>query len=53
MAEPGPAPLRDLLANPDFRRLWGAGGLTNAMLWVDMLVSGLFTYDLTGSAFSV
>ncbi len=52
-ADPGQSPLRDLLANRDFRRLWGAGGLTNAMRWVDMLVSGLFTYDLTGSAFAV
>ena len=52
-AEPGRSPLRTLFANPDFRRLWGAGGLTNAMRWLDMLVSGLFTFELTGSAFAV
>lgn len=42
-----------MFANPNFRRLWGAGGLTNAMRWLDMLVSGLFTFELTGSAFAV
>ena len=52
-AASGRSPLRTLFANPDFRRLWGAGGLTNAMRWLDMLVSGLFTFELTGSAFAV
>lgn len=52
-ADPGRSPVRELLAQPQFRRLWGAGGLTNAMRWVDVLVSGLFTYELTGSAFAV
>jgi MFS family permease len=47
------SPLRALFANPDFLRLWGAGGLTNAMRWLDMLVSGLFVFDLTGSALAV
>lgn len=52
---PGAArsPVRALLADPTFLRLWGAGGLTNSMRWVEMLVSGLFAYDLTGSAFAV
>ncbi len=52
-ADPDRSPIRDLLADPAFRRLWGAGGLTNSMRWVEMLVSGLFTYELTGSAFAV
>ena len=52
-AGPGRSPVRELLGDADFRRLWGAGGLTNAMRWVDTLVSGLFTYELTGSAFAV
>jgi MFS family permease len=52
-APAGRSPLRALFANPDFRRLWAAGGLTNAMRWLDMLVSGLFTFELTGSAFAV
>ena len=55
MSAPGPerSPVRDLLADAAFVRLWAAGGLTNSMRWVEMLVSGLFAYDLTGSAFAV
>ncbi|MFN6956621.1 MAG: MFS transporter, partial [Acetobacteraceae bacterium] len=52
-ADPGRSPVRELLADPTYVRLWGAGGLTNAMRWVEMLVSGLFAYELTGSAFAV
>jgi MFS family permease len=47
------SPIRALLADAAFRRLWGAGGLTNSMRWVETLVSGLFTYELTGSALAV
>ena len=55
MSAPGPerSPVRDLLADAAFVRLWAAGGLTNSMRWVEMLVSGLFAYELTGSAFAV
>lgn len=55
MSAPAPerSPVRELLADPAFVRLWAAGGLTNSMRWVDMLVSGLFAYELTGSAFAV
>jgi MFS family permease len=55
LSAPGPerSPIRDLLADPAFLRLWCAGGLTNSMRWVEMLVSGLFAYELTGSAFAV
>jgi MFS family permease len=55
LTAPGPerSPVRDLLADAAFVRLWGAGGLTNSMRWVEMLVSGLFAYELTGSAFAV
>ena len=48
-----PAPLRVLLADRAFLKLWGAGGLTNSMRWVEMLVSGLYAYELTRSAFAV
>jgi len=47
------SPIRDLLADPAFVRLWSAGGLTNSMRWVEMLVSGLFAYEVAGSAFAV
>ncbi|MBR0659759.1 MFS transporter [Neoroseomonas oryzicola] len=55
MSPPGPerSPVRDLLADAAFVRLWAAGGLTNSMRWVEMLVSGLFAYELTRSAFAV
>ncbi len=55
MSTPGPerSPVRDLLADSAFVRLWAAGGMTNSMRWVEMLVSGLFAYELTGSAFAV
>ena len=48
-----PAPLRVLLSDRAFLKLWGAGGLTNSMRWVEMLVSGLYAYELTRSAFAV
>lgn len=55
MTAPRPerSPVRELLADAAFVRLWAAGGLTNSMRWVEMLVSGLFAYELTGSAFAV
>ncbi len=46
----GPAAL---LALPDYRRLWVAGGLSNAMRFLEMLAAALFTLDATGSAFAV
>lgn len=41
------------LATPDFVRLWLAGALTNGMRWLEMLASGIYVYDQTGSAFAV
>lgn len=46
----GPA---SLLATPDYRRLWIAGGLSNAMRWLEMLAVALFVLDTTGSALDV
>jgi MFS family permease len=42
-----------LLANPSYLRLWFAGGVGNAMRWLELLVAGIFTYDATHSAFLV
>jgi MFS family permease len=42
-----------LLREPDFLRLWFAGTVANAMRWLEMLAIGVYTYDLTGSAFLV
>src|SRR5438552_10854361 len=44
---------RLLLGTPNYLRLWLAGGLGNATRWLELLVAGIFTYDLTGSAFLV
>lgn len=42
-----------LLALSDYRRLWMVGGLTNAMRWLELIATGLFVLDATGSALSV
>jgi MFS family permease len=46
-------PMRRLLATPDYLRLWAAGGLANSMRWVEILVAGIFTFEVTGSALAV
>src|SRR5438034_1974016 len=42
-----------LLATPGYARLWFAGGIGNAMRWVELLVAGIFAFDATHSAFVV
>src|SRR4030088_3200419 len=44
---------RGFLATPSYLRLWVAGGIGNAMRWLELLVAGIFTYDLTHSTFLV
>ena len=46
-------PVRALLGMPDFLRLWLVGGFANAMRWLELLASGLFAFEATGSAFAV
>jgi MFS family permease len=46
-------PVRALLRQPDFLRLWLVGAFANAMRWLEMLASGLFAYEATGSALAV
>jgi MFS family permease len=46
-------PVRELLALPDFLRLWLVGAFANAMRWLELLASGLFAYEITGSAVAV
>ncbi|MFC7688590.1 MFS transporter [Paeniroseomonas aquatica] len=50
---PAPHPLRRLFGRPDFVRLWAVGGIANAMRWVEILVAGIFVFELTGSALAV
>lgn len=40
-------------ASPGYLRLWFAGGVGNAMRWLELLVAGVFTYDGTHSTFLV
>jgi len=44
------SPVRELLRLPDFLRLWLVGAFANAMRWLELLASGLFAYEVTGSA---
>jgi MFS family permease len=45
--------LRDLFAMPGFLRLWAVGGCSNAMRWLEVLASALFTLEVTGSGLMV
>ena len=40
---------RGFLATPSYLRLWFAGGIGNAMRWLERLVAGIFTYEVTQS----
>jgi MFS family permease len=40
-------------ASPGYLRLWFAGGVGNAMRWLELLVAGIYTYDATHSTFLV
>src|SRR5438045_9516574 len=40
---------RGFLATPSYLRLWLAGGIGNAMRWLELLVAGIFTYEVTHS----
>jgi MFS family permease len=45
--------VRELLALPDFLRLWLVGAFANAMRWLELLASALFAYEVTHSALAV
>jgi len=42
-----------LFLDSDFRRLWTAGLIGYLVRWLEVLVFGVYTYQLTGSAFAV
>ena len=44
---------RLLLGNPRFLVVWVVGGLTGIVRWLQLLVLGLYTFQLTGSPFLV
>jgi hypothetical protein len=41
--------LRGFFATPSYLRLWFAGGIGNAMRWLELLVAGIFAYEVTQS----
>lgn len=45
--------ITSLLAEPVFRRLWVIGVFTSIARWLDMLVVGIFAWEITGSPFLV
>jgi len=44
---------RGFLATPSYLRLWFAGGIGNAMRWLELLVAGIFSYEVTRSTLLV
>lgn len=42
-----------LLVIPGYLRLWFAGGVGNAMRWLELLAAGVYVWDQTGSALLV
>jgi MFS family permease len=44
---------RQRFVSGDLLRLLAVGGFANAMRWLEMLASGLFAYEVTGSGFVV
>jgi len=43
----------DILADDRFRAVWLVGTLTGALRWLELLVIGIVTFQITGSAFAV
>jgi predicted MFS family arabinose efflux permease len=41
--------VRALLADGGFRRLWLIGAATGVMRWLDIVVAGIYVFDVTGS----
>ena len=44
---------RSFHATPSYLRLWFAGGIGNATRWLELLVAGIFTYEVTQSTILV
>jgi MFS family permease len=47
------APLRSLLDDAAFLRIWIAGALVGTVRWLEVLAVGVYTYQQTGSPFIV
>ena len=44
---------RQLLSRTDYRKLWGIGLITGTLRWLEVLAIGIYTFEITGSAFTV
>ncbi len=42
-----------LLREPEFLKIWLAGGFANTVRWIEMLAIGVYVFDTTGSPFLV
>ena len=51
--EPEVSPLKLVLRDPNFLAVWLVGGLTGIVRWLQLLVLGLYTFEITGSALLV
>ena len=52
-APPARLAVLEILGEPDYRRLWLSGLFVNAARWMDLVVLGWLSYQLTGSPFLV
>ena len=53
MASRGDTGPASLLREPEFLKIWLAGGVANTVRWVEMLAIGVYVFDTTGSPFLV
>lgn len=49
----GATGVRDLLSDREFLRIWLVGVFSGIARWLDMLVAGVYAFDVTGSPFLV
>lgn len=45
--------IKELVWQGDFRKLWGVGIVTGSMRWLEVLAIGIYTFEISGSAFTV
>jgi MFS family permease len=49
----GAARIIELLREPDYRRIWGAGVASGLCRWFEILAAGIYAFETTGSPFLV
>ena len=49
----GVARIAELLREPNYRRIWGAGVASGICRWFEILASGIYAFETTGSPFLV